>query len=314
MSTLLLTHASGLDHEMGQGHPERPDRIRTIEQILANEDFSALVRDEAPQGRESDILRAHPKSHFDSIQDNIPQQGYTFLDGDTVMCPESWQAILHAVGAGTEAVDRVMSGEVNNAFCALRPPGHHAEKERAMGFCFFNNIAVAAYYAREKYNLDRVAIIDFDVHHGNGTQDILWNEPDMFYGSTHEMPLYPGTGAKHETGAGNIFNAPLPNHCDSDTFRETMQEQILQPLKKFGPEFIFISAGFDAHRLDPLSTTELIEADFDWVTRKLMEVSDTTAGGRIVSMLEGGYDLQGLSQSVAVHVKALMEAGTGSGS
>ncbi len=309
MSTLLLTHASSLDHEMGQGHPERPDRIRAIESVLANESFADLVRADAPLGKEEDILRAHPKSHFDLIADKIPQHDYAYIDGDTALCPKSWPAIMHAVGAGTEAVDRVMSGDVNNAFCALRPPGHHAEKTTAMGFCFFNNIAIAAYYARAKYNLDRVAVIDFDVHHGNGTQDILWDEPDMYYGSTHEMPLYPGTGSKLETGAGNIFNAPLAPGSGSDVFRAAMEDRILGSLETFGPELIFISAGFDAHRLDPLSTIELVEDDFDWATRKLMEISDKTAGGRIVSMLEGGYDLQGLSQSVAVHLKALMEAG-----
>ncbi len=308
MSTLLLTHASSLDHEMGQRHPERPDRIRAIEKILANENFSSLVRQNAPMGKEEDILRAHPKSHFDLITNNIPQEGYTQIDPDTALCPDSWPAIIHAVGAGTHAVDRVMSNEVKNAFCALRPPGHHAEKIRAMGFCFFNNIAIAAYYAKEKYNLDRVAIIDFDIHHGNGTQDILWEEPDMFYGSTHEMPLYPGTGSKQETGVGNIFNVPLPNNCDSETFKESMEDGILKPLEEFSPELVFISAGFDAHRLDPLSSAQLVEADFGWATRKLMEISDKTAGGRIISMLEGGYDLQGLSQSVAVHLKTLMEA------
>ncbi len=308
MSTLLLTHPSGLDHDTGQGHPERPDRLRAINTMLEDAAFDSLIREEAPAGIIEDITRAHPKTHYDLVEHLIPGFDYHYIDGDTVLCSNSWEAILRSAGAGVAAVDKVMSGDVKNAFCALRPPGHHAEKTKAMGFCFFNNIAVAAHYAKAKHNCERVAIIDFDVHHGNGTQDIFWDEPSVFYGSTHEMPLYPGSGSKSETGAGNIFNAPLPAGSGGNIFKEALEGGILKPLETFKPDFVFISAGFDAHIRDPLSTIALVEDDFAWATQKIMDLADRHCEGRVVSMLEGGYDLEGLAQSLKAHMQTLMKS------
>jgi acetoin utilization deacetylase AcuC-like enzyme len=223
-----------------------------------------------------------------------------------VMSKGSLEAALRAVGAATSAVDAVFQGDAANAFCAMRPPGHHAEHNRAMGFCMFNQAAIAALYARDKYDAERVAVVDFDVHHGNGTQDIFWSDPDLFYGSTHQMPLFPGSGAANETGAGNIFNAPLKAGDGSYEFRSAMDNIIFPALNLHQPDLIIISAGFDAHRNDPLGSLQLTEEDFAWATLKIMEIAETHADSRVVSVLEGGYDLQGLAASVAVHIQTLM--------
>lgn len=313
MTTLLITHPCFVEHDTGFGHPERPDRMRAIDRVLSHDLFADLVREEAParDDFEEAVLRAHPKSYFDALYESRPIEEATSVrfDPDTVMSAGSWEAIRRAVGAGLRAVDQVMdpASDIRNAFCQVRPPGHHAETVRAMGFCFFNSIAIAAHHARAMHGAERVAVIDFDVHHGNGTQDIFWNDADLFYGSTHEMPLYPGTGAVSETGVGNIWNAPLKAHDGGEAFRAAVESRILPALDDFRPDLILISAGFDAHEGDPLASLRLTETDFRWVTSVLMERADKMCGGRLVSMLEGGYDLTALARSVGVHVKTLMD-------
>ena len=314
MSTLLLTHPCFVNHDTGYGHPERADRMRALDQVFGNELFDDLVRDEAPirDDLEQAVVRAHPQEYFDAMvaADPGPNGDTVRLDGDTVLSPGSWEPVIRAVGAGLEAVDRVMDENslIKNAFCQVRPPGHHAETATAMGFCVFNSIAVAAKYARTTYGLERVAVVDFDVHHGNGTQDIFWSDKDLFFGSTHQMPLYPGSGAVTETGVGNICNAPLRPNDDGVPFREAFESRILRGLDVFQPDLLMISAGFDAHEADPLANLRLVEADFAWATEQLLEVAARHCGGRVVSMLEGGYDLKGLAGSAAVHVKTLMDA------
>lgn len=315
MATLLITHSCFLEHDTGPGHPERPDRMRAIDKVLAHDYFADLVREEAPlrEDVEDRILFAHPQRYLDMIKAARPDasRGRIHLDGDTVMSPGSWEAALRAIGAGLRAVDEVMDehSNIRNAFCQVRPCGHHAEAERAMGFCLFANIAIAGLYAREKYGVERVAVVDFDVHHGNGTQDIFWSDKDLFFASTHQMPLFPGTGALSETGVGNIWNAPLRSGDDGERFREAFETRILPALRNFGPDLILISAGFDAHEADPLASLRLVEADFLWATEVLVAYAEKQCGGRLVSMLEGGYDLTALARSVGVHVRALMDAG-----
>ena len=306
MTTLLFTHPFSLRHVTPNGHPERIDRIKAVNQILGSAHFRDLVRREAPLGRDEDILRAHAYEHLERIRAVAPVEGFEYLDSDTVMSTGTLEAALRAVGAATAAVDAVFQGDADNAFCALRPPGHHAETRRAMGFCLFNQAAIAAHHARHFHGAERVAVVDFDVHHGNGTQDIFWSDANMFYGSTHQMPLYPGTGDVQETGVGNIFNAPLRAGDGGEQFREAMSSVILPALDAFGPDLVIISAGFDAHHRDPLGSLQLTEEDFAWATLKLMEAAEVHCGGRIVSVLEGGYDLQGLAASVGIHVQALM--------
>jgi len=313
MSTLLLTHPSFLEHDTGMGHPERPDRMRAIDKVLSHEIFNGLERAEAPlrEDVEEQILLAHPQGHYDGMR-GIAEgalKSPRHIDGDTIISAGTWDAALRAVGAGLAAVDAVVTGKAANAFCQVRPPGHHAEANRAMGFCLFSNAAIAGLYARRKHGAERVAVVDFDVHHGNGTQDIFWSDKNLFYGSTHEMPLFPGTGAKSETGVGNIANAPLRARDGGEQFREAFESRILPELHNFGPDIIIISAGFDAHQADPLANLRLVEADYLWATEKLADMAKRHSGGRIVSMLEGGYDLTALARSTAVHVKALMDAG-----
>lgn len=315
MATLLLTHPAFLEHDTGYGHPERADRMRAIDAVLAHESYNALKRAEAPLRLdvEEEILRVHPRDHLDRVKGaaELTKKRDTslHLDGDTVMSPGSYEAALRAVGAGLDAVDEVMTGRVANAFCQVRPPGHHAENDRPMGFCLFSNVAIAAHYARAHHGAERVAVVDFDVHHGNGTQDIFWSDKDLFYGSTHQMPLFPGTGDLLETGVGNIWNAPLREGDAGETFRDAFTSRILGALHNFGPDLIVISAGFDAHKRDPLGGLRLVEADFMWATEALGKAAESHCHGRIVSMLEGGYDLDALAKSVAVHVRTLMDLG-----
>ncbi len=307
MSTLLITHPACLDHVTPAGHPERPDRLRAIERALEAEKFQNLIRVEAPRAELETVALCHPMRYVEAIRDVSPKEGLVRLDADTSMSPGSYEAALRAAGGAVYAVDEVFSRKVDNAFCAVRPPGHHTETARPMGFCLFNNAAIAARYAQRRYGIGRVAVVDFDVHHGNGTQEIFWSDATVMYCSTHEMPLYPGTGAVSERGEhDNIVNAPLRAGDGGDRFREAFETRILPRLIAFGPELIVISAGFDAHMRDPLANLQLVEADFEWVTHKLLEAAQKTASGRLVSVLEGGYDLQGLSQSVARHVDALM--------
>ncbi len=309
MTTLLLHHPAYVDHLTPVGHPERPDRIRAIERILEHEKFQTLVRDIAPKGDLEMIARAHPMAYIEMLEKFSPSEDLVRVDADTTMSPGTWDAALRGAGAACQAVDEVMNGTASNAFSASRPPGHHAEKDRAMGFCFFNNAAIAARHAQAVHGIERAAVIDFDVHHGNGTQDIFWSDPTVMYCSTHQMPLYPGSGAASETGDANtIVNAPLAPGVDGSGFREAMETVILPRLDAFAPELIVISAGFDAHARDPLGGLNLVEADFAWATRALMDTADKHAGGRVVSLLEGGYDLEGLARSVAAHVMTLMTA------
>lgn len=309
MTTLVLTHRDCLAHDMGPGHPERPDRTRVIERILEHEKFQDLLRESAPLGTREAILRVHPQAYFEALEEASPHQGITRLDGDTAMSPGTFTAALRAVGGACHGVDEVMRGAIDNAFVVTRPPGHHAETATAMGFCFFNNVAIAARHAQAVHGAERVAIVDFDVHHGNGTQDIFWSDKSVLYASTHEMPLFPGTGALSETGEfDTIVNAPLRAGDDGVAFRQAMNTRILPAVEAFSPDLIIISAGFDAHARDPLGNINLVEADFGWATGKLMDIAGRTAKGRVVSVLEGGYDLEGLARSAAAHVMMLMGA------
>ena len=306
MTTRLYTHPIYLEHLTPAGHPERPDRVRAIERILDEEGFEDLDRKEAPDGDEETITYAHPGGFIEGIKARIPEEGIARLDSDTTVSPKSWQAALTAIGAANAAADDVFAGTADNVFVASRPPGHHAEKVTAMGFCLFNHAAIAARHAQRKHGAERVAIVDWDVHHGNGTQDIFWDDPSVLYCSTHQMPLFPGSGAKTETGAGNIVNAPLTAGADGDVFRDAFLSRVLPALDEFRPDLVIISAGFDAHHRDPLAEINLVEDDFDWATAQLMEKAHRWSDGRLVSILEGGYDLHGLAFSVGAHVRRLM--------
>ena len=307
MPTLYITHAACLDHLTPSGHPERPDRLRAIERALAADSFKPLDRVEAPAASLDTIALCHPMDYVTAVQDATPQQGLVQIDADTSMSPGSFEAALRGAGGAVHAVDQVMTGKAVNAFVAVRPPGHHAETARPMGFCLFNNAAIAARHAQRKHGAERAAVVDFDVHHGNGSQDIFWSDASVMYSSTHQMPLYPGTGAVSESGEHDtIVNAPLRPGDGGSQFRAAFESRILPRLRDFKPDLVVISAGFDAHTRDPLANLNLLEADFAWATQQLMEIADKSAQGRVVSVLEGGYDLEGLAGSVAAHVTALM--------
>jgi acetoin utilization deacetylase AcuC-like enzyme len=307
MSTLLITHPACLEHLTTASHPERPDRLRAVERALEVEKFQSLARAEAPRAEFEVIALCHPMEYIIQLCDMTPKEGLVRLDADTSMSPGTFEAALRAVGGAVYAVDEVMTKKAVNAFVATRPPGHHAETARPMGFCLFDNAAIAARYARQRHGVARSAIVDFDVHHGNGSQEIFWADRTVMYCSTHQMPLFPGTGAVSEAGEYNtVVNAPLRPGDDGAAFRAAFENRILPRLADFAPEFIVISAGFDAHMRDPLANLNLVEADFAWATQKIMEVADRCADGRIVSVLEGGYDLQALANSAAAHVTALM--------
>ena len=309
MTTLLLHHPATLEHRTPPGHPERPDRIRAVEAALSPSLFPHLDRRLADPADLDIVALAHPRGYVDAIVDASPSEGLVGIDSDTVMSPGTLDAVLRGVGAAIQAVDAVVAGEAANAFSAMRPPGHHAERSRAMGFCFFNGAAIAARYAQTRHGAGRVAIVDWDVHHGNGTQDIFWSDPSVIYCSTHQMPLYPGTGAAGERGDHDtIVNAPLRPGAGGESFRDAFESRIIPRLEAFAPEFLILSAGFDAHRRDPLASLRLEAEDFAWATRRMMEIAQRHGGGRLVSLLEGGYDLQGLSESVTAHVRALGEA------
>lgn len=307
MTTLLITHPSSLLHATPPGHPERAERLRAVERALEDERFAGLVREAAPLATREQIALCHPSGFVDALLAAAPASGLVQIDADTLMSPGTVEAALRGVGAAVHAVDEVMTGRAANAFCAMRPPGHHAESVKAMGFCFFNNAAIAARHAQQVHGAERVAVIDWDVHHGNGTQEIFWDDPSVLYASTHEMPLFPGTGAVSERGRhGTIVNAPLRPGEGTDAFRDAFENAVLPRIEDFAPDLIVISAGFDAHWRDPLANINLKEPDFTWATQKLMAIADKRCQGRIVSVLEGGYDLEGLARSAAAHVAALM--------
>lgn len=304
MSIVVLSHAACLEHRTPEGHPERPDRMRAIEAALSESDVSQLLlRIEPSEAPDELILRAHPQRHIDALN----AAGVAMIDGDTFLSAGSTRAARVAAGACATAVEMVLGGEAAGAFCATRPPGHHAEHARAMGFCLFNNAAIGALHALTAHGLDRVAIIDFDVHHGNGVQDIFERDGRVFYASTHQWPLFPGTGREDEHGVGNILNRHLAAGDGSREFRGLYERNILPALDRFRPQLLIICAGFDAHWRDPLSLVRLDERDFAWATEALLETCRPHTGGRVVSTLEGGYDLEGLAHSCVAHVQALAE-------
>ena len=307
MSTLLISHSACLQHLTPAGHPERPDRLRAIEQALEAEKFQALGRAQAPIADIETIALCHPIEYIEEVREASPREGLVHLDADTSMSPGTFEAALRAAGGAVLAVDEVLGKKTDNAFVATRPPGHHAETARPMGFCLFDNAAIAARYAQKRHGIARAAVVDFDVHHGNGSQEIFWTDKSVMYCSTHQMPLFPGTGAVIESGEHNtVVNAPLRPGDGSEAFHAAFATRILPRLRDFRPELVVISAGFDAHTRDPLANINLTEADFVWVTQQLMDVADQWAGGRVVSLLEGGYDLRAIGNSVAGHVQALM--------
>ena len=310
MATLLIENPAGLDHLTPPGHPERVERLTEINEALSAPEFDDLTRMIAPMADEAMLLLGHPQSHIDWVRGRMPDSGRTALDADTHASPGSWEAALRGVGGCIAAVDAVLAGRAKNAFVATRPPGHHAEKTRAMGFCLFSTVAIAARYALEHHGLSRVAVVDFDVHHGNGTQDVLWDEPRALFISSHQMPLYPGTGAANERGAsGNVLNLPLPPGSDGAAMRRAYEGQGFARLRDWAPELILISAGFDAHADDPLANLMWDEEDFAWITRSLCDIADEVCDGHVVSTLEGGYDLPALAASAAVHITELKERG-----
>jgi acetoin utilization deacetylase AcuC-like enzyme len=308
MTTLLIENPAGLNHVTPPGHPEQVARLEAVNAALAAPAFSGLPRQEAPLATDADLLLGHPQAYIDAVRDAMPKAGMVSLDPDTHASPGSWDAALTGVGGMIAAVDAVLDGRATNAFVATRPPGHHAEKARPMGFCFFGTVAIGALHALERRGLSRVAVVDFDVHHGNGTQDILWDEPRAFFASSHQMPLFPGTGAASERGgSNNVLNIPLPPGSDGTHMRSHYEARVFPALRAFAPEIILISAGFDAHRADPLANLTWDETDFAWLTRNLCALADELCEGRVVSTLEGGYDLPALAASVAAHVTELME-------
>lgn len=312
MTTLLVSHPQGLDHQTPQGHPERPERLQAVEKALARSKFDKLIRQDAQSVDLAIAELVHGPSYLSKLRDARPLEGIGALDGDTFISKGSFEAAAAAVGAALQALDAVVMGEVDNAFCAIRPPGHHAEIDRPMGFCLVNTIAIAAREAQRKHGAERIAIVDFDVHHGNGTQDIFKNDASVFYGSSHQMPLFPGTGALDETGVGNIFNGPLDANTDGASMRDVYNDRIFPALHDFSPDIILISAGFDAERRDPLAQLNWVKEDFAWVTGKLMDLADEHCDNRIVSLLEGGYDLNGLADGVTAHVAMLQDGALGS--
>ncbi|WP_404546566.1 histone deacetylase family protein [Dyella jejuensis] len=302
----LFTHPVCLQHDPGPGHAESPARLRAVLQALDQDRFALVDRVEAPRATHEQLLRVHARAHVDKILASAPESGTLRLDEDTLMSPASTEAALRAAGAMVAAIDAVMEGAATHAFCAVRPPGHHATPDAAMGFCLFNTVAVGAAHALAVHGLKRVAIADFDVHHGNGTQDIFQREPRVLFISSHQSPLYPGTGSADERGMGNIVNAPLPPGAGSYEFRELWDGALLPRLHVFKPQLVLVSAGFDAHRSDPIADLRLQAEDYAWITERLVDLARAHAGGRLVSTLEGGYDLAALAASASAHVSALL--------
>ena len=311
MTTLLVSQTNFADHVTPQGHPECADRIRAVEEALSRSRFDNLIRKEAPSG---DLMLAelvHDGKYLEILRQARPAEGIGQIDADTFVSAASLSAAATGLGGALLALDAVLLGQADNAFCAIRPPGHHAEIAVPMGFCLINTAAITAREAQRKYGAERIAIIDFDVHHGNGTQDIFKADSTVFYASTHQMPLFPGTGRADETGVGNISNAPLAPNTDGQTMRAAYLERIFPALIDFSPDLILISAGFDAHERDPLAQLNWQSSDYGWLTGKLMDIAERCCGNRIVSLLEGGYDLKGLAGGVSHHVAMLMDGATG---
>lgn len=306
MTTILYSHPVCLEHVNPPGHPERPERLSAIEQALEKPQFDALDRKQAQEADPELYKLAHPEAYVKRMRKLVPNDGLTRIDDSTSICPKSFDAIARAVGAATSAVDAVFSNEADNVFAAVRPPGHHAEKANAMGFCIVNSAAIAARYAQQNHGAERITIVDFDVHHGNGTQDIFYEDKSVLFASSHQMPLYPGTGAVNETGIGNIFNAPLSAGDGGEIFKVAWREKLLPAIDNFAPDLIIVSAGFDAHYRDPLGGLNLQAEDFDWITGKLMDLAQKHCQNRLISLLEGGYDLEGLAESAASHVERLL--------
>ncbi len=310
MTTALFSHPDCLKHRTPPGHPEQVARLEYIADALSDSKFGALDRRDAPVCEDADILLCHPQSHLDAIVAAEPSSGGRALDADTHMSVGSVQAARRAVGANIAAVDAVMAGDAQNAFVACRPPGHHAEQSTPMGFCLFGNAAIAARHAIERHGLERVAVVDFDVHHGNGTQALLWDEAKALFFSSHQNPLWPGTGMAEDTGAhGQIHNLSLPPHSDGRLMRATYDAQVWSVIDRYQPQLIIVSAGFDAHEADPLAQLNWTTEDFAWLTQKICDLAKTHCDGRVVSTLEGGYDLAALAESTAAHVRILMENG-----
>ncbi len=309
MSVLIVTHPSSHRHVTPAGHPERVARIEAIEHLLATLPYADLARLEAPAATRDQLARAHASEYLDDIEARAPTSGLVSLDPDTHMSPGTLEAARHAAGSVVAAVEAVVGGAHRAAFCAVRPCGHHAEHDKAMGFCLYDNVAVGALHAIEALGLSRVAIVDFDVHHGNGTQDIFQSDARVFFASSHQYPLYPGTGAPHETGVGNILNVPLAPMSGGKEMRAAYEGRILPELDAFRPELVIVSAGFDAHVNDPLANLNWMDADFGWVTDEICKIARAHAGGRVVSALEGGYDLDGLVGGLRAHLDSLMDHG-----
>ncbi|ETF02277.1 deacetylase [Advenella kashmirensis W13003] len=305
METLFITHSSCHRHEMHAWHPESPARLDAInDRLVASGLADFLQHIPAREAQESDLLRVHTEAHVHYLRDNAPQEGYFNVDTEeTCMNPHTWQAALHAAGAGLEAVDRILAGHAKNAFCAVRPPGHHAEPSRASGFCFFNNLAIAVRYAQQRYGIKRIAIVDFDVHHGNGTEAVFANDNSIMMCSFFQYPLFPNSGVDHP--AANMHNSPVPAYTKAEKIRELVEREWLPALDAFKPELVFISAGFDAHREDDMGQLDLVEKDYVWLTEKVKEIAASYSDGRIISMLEGGYALSALGRSAEAHIRAL---------
>ena len=307
MKTGFITSDTYQNHNTGDGHPEKIDRVTVVIDNFKKLDNKKLIWKKPNKFENSFLIKTHTSNYIDQVNKSFPKKGYNFLDGDTIVSPGSKDASKDAVGSIITAIDGVQNKEFKNAFCAVRPPGHHAEKEKAMGFCIFNNVAVGANYLIEKYKYNRIAIIDFDVHHGNGTQDIFYDNEKVLYISTHQFPFYPGSGTEKEKGKyNNIFNIPLPAGTTSEEYLSAY-EFVLKRLKEFKPEFILLSAGFDAHKNDPLAQFQLESKDFYTLTKRTLELSKLLCNGKVVSILEGGYDLIALQESTQKHVEALIE-------